>query len=363
MKEFYMNEAINLAKLGEGFVNPNPLVGAVIVKDDKIIGKGYHKIYGGNHAEIEALNSCKEDVKNAHMYVTLEPCSHYGKTPPCAKAIVEAGIKKVTVAMLDPNPMVSGNGIKILRKNNIDVEIGILEEKARKLNEIFIKYIKDKTPFCMVKAAISLDGKIATYKGDSKWITQKESREYVHVLRNKFSSIMVGVNTILQDNPHLTTRLKNKDGRNPIRIVVDSKGRIPLNSNIFKKKGENIIAVTDKIEKDTLRRIENVASKVIVTPDNNGKVDLKYLMKALGKLNIDSVFIEGGGTLNYSAFNLGIVDKVLCFIAPKIIGGKDAKTFVEGQGVREINQCILLEDMDFKKFRHDILVEAYVKKC
>ena len=361
LEEKYMRRALELAKLGIGAVNPNPLVGAVIVKDGKIIGEGYHKAYGGSHAEVNAFNNAVENVRNAHMYVTLEPCSHYGKTPPCAKAIVEKGIKKVTISMMDPNPLVSGKGIEILKNNGIEVELGLLEEESRKLNEIFIKYITTKEPFCIMKTASTLDGKIATITGDSKWVTNEKSREYVHYIRHRLSAIMVGADTVIKDNPSLTTRLKDIKGRNPVRIIADSSARIPLDSKVFKEEGRTIIATTEKASKDKLNSIKELGGEIIITPLKEDRVDLNFLMKKLGEEKIDSVLLEGGGTLNYSALRAGIVDKVMTFIAPKIIGGALAKTSVAGEGIEFMKDAINLKDINITRFDNDILIEGYLE--
>ncbi|MEW9096576.1 MAG: bifunctional diaminohydroxyphosphoribosylaminopyrimidine deaminase/5-amino-6-(5-phosphoribosylamino)uracil reductase RibD [Clostridiaceae bacterium] len=361
MKEKYMKRALELAKLGEGFVNPNPLVGAVIVKNGRIIGEGYHEFFGGAHAEINAFNNAIEDVKGAHMYVTLEPCSHYGKTPPCANSIIEKGISKVIIAMKDPNPVVSGRGIDLLKSNGIEVEVGVLEEEAKKLNEVFIKYITTKLPYCILKTATTLDGKIATVTGDSKWITGEKSREYVHQVRNKISGIMVGIDTVIKDDPSLTTRLKDSKGRNPIRIIVDSKGRIPVEAKLLKEEGKTIIATTENMPSDKRFELEKLGVEIITTPLKNNKVDLKYLMKELVERRIDSILLEGGGTLNYSALEEGVVDKVMAFIAPKIIGGSSSKTPVEGDGIELMKDSIKLKNVSFEKFDEDFLIEGYLR--
>ena len=308
----YMKRALELAKMGSGYTNPNPLVGAVIVKDGRIIGEGYHQVYGSHHAEVNAFINATEDVSGATMYVTLEPCSHFGKTPPCADAIVENKIKKVIIGLKDPNPIVSGRGIKILQENGIEVVIGILSEEGKKLNEIFLKYITTKMPFCFMKTAMTLDDKIATYTGDSKWVTGELSREYVHQLRHRVAGIMVGVGTILSDDPLLTTRLKNANGSDPIRIIVDSSGRIPLEAKVLnlKSKSGTIVATTEKADKAKIKALKEKGTKVIITPLKNNKVDLMFLMKTLGEQKIDSVLLEGGSELNYSALEEGIVDKV-----------------------------------------------------
>lgn len=364
MKLKYMERAIELAKMGEGYTKPNPLVGAVIVKNNRIIGEGYHEFYGEAHAEINAFKNAVEGVSGAEMYVTLEPCSHYGKTPPCADAIVKKGIKKVVIGMRDPNPLVAGRGIEILRKAGIEVECRVLEDKVKKLNEIFIKYITSDKPFIILKTAMTLDGKIATKNGDSKWITNELSRKYVHEIRHKVSAIMVGIETVLADDPMLTTRLNHKNGIDPVRIIVDSRARIQLEAKVInlKSNAKTILATTEFADKEKLKAIEQKGTDIIITPIKNDKVDLIYLMKELRKRNIDSVLLEGGSTLNYSALEEGIVDKVISFIAPKIIGGSTAKTPIGGSGKEFIKEAIMLENMDIKKFEKDIMIEAYIKK-
>ncbi|WP_207657397.1 bifunctional diaminohydroxyphosphoribosylaminopyrimidine deaminase/5-amino-6-(5-phosphoribosylamino)uracil reductase RibD [Clostridium cochlearium] len=360
LDEIYMKMAIELAHLGEGYVNPNPLVGAVIVKGGKVIGEGYHKKFGEAHAEIDAFKNCKEDPKGGTLYVNLEPCSHYGKTPPCVEGIIKKGIKKVVIGMKDPNPLVAGKGIEILKKANIKVEVGVLEDECRKLNEIFIKYITHKKPFCILKWASTLDGKICSPIGDSKWITGEDSREYVHLIRNKVSSIMVGVNTIIKDNPSLTTRLKDRKGVNSTRIIVDSKGRTPLDARIFKEEGDAFIATTSQIQEKKRKEFEKIGAKIIITPEKDGRIDLQYLVNYLAEINIDSVLLEGGGTLNYSALKEGIVDKALIFIAPKILGGENSKTPVEGEGTKYVKDCIKLKNLSIKNFKEDILIEGFI---
>ncbi|WP_432662369.1 bifunctional diaminohydroxyphosphoribosylaminopyrimidine deaminase/5-amino-6-(5-phosphoribosylamino)uracil reductase RibD [Wukongibacter baidiensis] len=359
----YMKRALSLAKNGEGFVNPNPMVGCVIVKNGKVIGEGYHRFFGGNHAEIEALNSTTDDPVNSTMYVTLEPCSHYGKTPPCVNAIIERGIKRVVIATLDPNPLVAGNGVKKLRENGIEVITGVLKDEAQKLNEIFIKYITTKLPFCLMKSAMSLDGKIATKFADSKWITSSLSREYVHRLRHKYAGIMVGIGTVLVDNPLLTTRIPDFEGKNPVRIIVDSKCRIPPDANVVKNtsKARTIIATTKLADSEKVAELKEKGVEVLVIPLKNERVDLNVLMEKLGEMGIDSILLEGGGALNYSALDTGIVDKVNFFIAPKIIGGSLSKTPVEGDGVPLVKSAFSLDNMKTHSFGPDIMIEGYVR--
>lgn len=362
MDKLYMKRALELAKLGTGYTNPNPLVGAVIVKNNQIIGEGYHKRYGSPHAEINAFDNSTEDVSDATMYVTLEPCSHYGKTPPCADAIVKKGIKKVVIAMLDPNPIVSGKGIDILKSNGIEVITGVLEEESKKLNEIFIKYITTNRPFCILKTAMTLDGKIASYTGDSKWISNQVSRKFVHKLRHKVSSIMVGIGTVLTDNPLLTTRLDAEEGVNPARIIIDTHGRTPLDSKIMKtsKDVKTIIVTTNLSDNKKLKSMEDMGAEIIITPLKEGKVDLSYLMGILGERKIDSILLEGGSTLNYSALNEGIIDKVISFISPKIIGGDTAKTPVGGEGIMYMKDAISLKNINISYFESDFMIEGYI---
>lgn len=356
-----MKLALELAKKGERRVNPNPLVGAVIVKDNKIIGKGYHEYYGGPHAEINAFSSAQENVEGSTMYVTLEPCCHYGKTPPCVNAIIKNNIKKVVVGMLDPNPKVAGKGIEILREHGIEVITGVLEKQSIELNEIFIKYITTKVPFVVMKYAMTLDGKIAAYTGDSKWITGESAREEVHKLRNKVSGIMVGIGTVLQDNPSLTCRIQG--GISPKRIIVDSNLRIPLSSNVLTIKDETltIIATTKKASQEKIQILKDNGAEVLIVEDINGRVNLQALMKRLGEMGIDSILLEGGSTLNYSAIEQGIVDKVQAYIASKIIGGESAKTPIGGKGKPLMSESIILQNVTFKTFDEDILIEGYVK--
>jgi diaminohydroxyphosphoribosylaminopyrimidine deaminase/5-amino-6-(5-phosphoribosylamino)uracil reductase len=359
-----MQRALKLAERGAGWTNPNPMVGAVIVKDGRIIGEGWHKLYGSDHAEVDAFRNATEDVRGADMYVTLEPCSHYGKTPPCAKAIIENGIKRVFVGLTDPNPLVSGRGIRMMRDSGIHVESGFLEEEGRKLNEVFLKYITTGIPFCVMKTAMTLDGKIATAKGDSKWITGELSRKHVHELRHRLSGIMVGIGTVLADDPMLTARLEEGEAKDPVRIVVDSRARTPLDARVFnpESKAGIIIAVTGNACREKVEALEARGAEVIVTPSKDGGVDLGFLMKELGRRRIDSVLLEGGGRLNYAALQSGAVDKVNAFIAPKLIGGETARTPVEGEGIPLMRDAIQLCRTEFRKFGEDIMVEGYISK-
>lgn len=364
MDKYYMKRALDLSLNGIGKTSPNPLVGAVIVKDGKIIGEGYHEYFGGPHAEVNAINNATEDVEGATIYVTLEPCSHYGKTPPCADLLVSKKLSKVIISMIDPNPKVAGNGVEILKRSGIEVVIGTLEKEARKVNEIFLKYIKEKKPFCILKTAMTIDGKIATKTGESMWITNEKSRNYVHELRNRVSGIMVGVNTIISDNPSLTTRLE-RGGTDATRIIVDSSLRIPLDSKILKNNSpkKTIVVTTEKADSNKLQELKNIEGvEVVITPMKESRVDLNYLFDYLGEKGIDSVIVEGGSTLNFSIVKEGLVDKVITFIAPKILGGKDAKSPVGGDGFEILTDAALLHDIQISTFDEDIMIEAYVKK-
>ncbi|MCL2861251.1 MAG: bifunctional diaminohydroxyphosphoribosylaminopyrimidine deaminase/5-amino-6-(5-phosphoribosylamino)uracil reductase RibD [Firmicutes bacterium] len=354
-----MKRALRLSKKGMGFVNPNPLVGCVIVKDGQIIGEGYHKKYGGHHAEIEALNCCGESAENSTVYVTLEPCCHYGKTPPCIDALIGARVKRVVVAMFDPNEKVIGKGIEVLKNANIETEIGILESEARKINEKYIKYITTKKPFVLLKSAMTLDGKTAARTGDSKWISSEKSRKLVQKLRHEYSAIMVGIGTVLADDPLLNARIKG--GQDPIKIIVDDKLEIPLNSKLFKTKSKTIIITRYDCNELKAKELEYIGVEVLKFDVIDGYISFKDIMTKLGENNIDSVLIEGGGNLNARALTDGVVDKLITFIAPKLVGGHSAKTFFEGVGFEKISESIKLCHTHFEKIGDDIMIESYPK--
>ena len=364
MKEIIMNRALDLSKRGIGKVNPNPMVGAIIVKNKRIISEGYHEFFGGPHAEVNAVKNAKEDIKGSEIYVTLEPCSHYGKTPPCTDLIIKSGIKKVYVGMLDPNPLVAGKGIEKLRNHGIEVEVGILEKKIKRNNEVFIKYITEKIPFCTLKTAMTLDGKIATHTGDSQWISNEESRKMVHQIRNKTMAIMVGRGTVEKDNPKLNTRLNDVITKDPIRIVVDTNANIPLDSYIITtaRETKTIIAVSNRVNVEKLEPLIEAGAEILKVPLINRKIDLKALMKKLGARGIDSILIEGGGELGWSAIESEIVDKVIAFVAPKIIGGTNSKTPIEGKGYETIKETQKLRFENVEMIQDDILIEAKILK-
>jgi diaminohydroxyphosphoribosylaminopyrimidine deaminase/5-amino-6-(5-phosphoribosylamino)uracil reductase len=359
----YINHAITLAKKGRGWVNPNPLVGAVIVKNGKVIGEGYHEYFGGPHAEINAIEKATESVKDATLYVTMEPCSHHGKTPPCTEAIITSGIRKVVAGISDPNPLVNGKGLKILAGAGIEVRSGIGSAAITKMNEAFLKYIVTGLPFCVLKTAMTLDGKIATVENASRWISGEDSRKCVHELRQENSAVMVGINTVLYDDPLLNTRRIHKKNRDPLKIIVDTTGRIPLESKVLQINPQlTILATSDKIDPAKKRDLERMGAQVLICPLKEGKVDLGYLMFSLGRMGIDSVMLEGGSSIAFSALMEGIVDKVISFIAPKIIGGAAAPSPVGGTGLPQMDEAIAVDNWNYKKLGSDILIEGYIRK-
>lgn len=371
--EYYMRRAIELAKKGLGFTNPNPLVGAVIVKDGEIIGEGYHAKYGELHAERNAIASLKKSAKGATIYVTLEPCCHYGKTPPCTEAILEQGIKRVVIGSRDPNPKVAGKGAQILRNAGVIVEEDFLRNECDKLNDVFFHYITTKTPYVVSKYAMSADGKIATVTKASKWISNEKSRMIVQKMRATYMGIMVGIGTVLADNPMLNVRInqssENSDlqkPRNPIRIICDSRLRIPIDCNICKTANEipTIVVYSEKsfLTESKKNDLEKCGIELIESGSDDGHIDLNKLMKILGKKGIDSILLEGGGTLNFAAFEAGIVNEVNVFVAPKIIGGSSALTPVEGKGVLIPDEAFMLELKETSVVDEDLLIKYNVKR-
>ena len=403
--EDYMQMVLELARRGEGKVSPNPMVGCVVVKEGRVIATGYHEAYGGYHAERNALLHCTEDPTGAELYVNLEPCCHYGKTPPCTEIILEKKIKKVYVGCLDSNPKVAGKGIEILREHGVSVETGILEQECRALNEVFFHYMEQKMPFVAMKYAMTLDGKIACETGDSKWVTEAETRGYVQRLRNRYRGIMAGIGTVLADDPMLNCRLKG--GRNPVRIICDARLRIPWDSQIVAtaKEIETIIvwnyraaeqfysmdkdAEHPKDEKqrqehtkETQRRdhkayqripdrltetmvyLESKGITLLENPLKSGttvpQLDLKVLFAQLAARGIDSILLEGGGTLNASALRENLVQRVYAFIAPKLVAGANAKTPVEGEGISYMKDAVKLEHIQVSLFGVDICVSGRV---
>ncbi len=362
--EQYMRRAIELAKLGAGKVNPNPLVGAVIVKNGQIISEGYHMVYGDLHAERNAFKNLKnsEDAKGAEMYVTLEPCCHHGKQPPCTEAIIEHGISRVYVGSNDPNELVAGKGIQILRDAGIEVVTEFLKDECDAINPVFFHYITTRTPFVLMKYAMTLDGKIATRTGHSQWISGEESRARVQQTRNALKGIMVGIGTILNDDPRLTCRMDG--GRNPIRIICDSKLRLPLSSNVVStaKEVSTIVATVEphaeynRFWNEQKAELEASGVEVLVVKERDGRLDLRDLMIKLGEKQIDGILLEGGSALNYAALQEGIVNRIEAYVAPKIFGGAGFYTPVGGEGVELATEALGCKLISTEQIGQDILL-------
>ena len=350
----YMELAIKLAEKGKGTTSPNPMVGCIIVKRGRIVGKGFHKKAGTEHAEVLAIQDAGKKAMNSTMYVTLEPCSHWGRTPPCTEKIVESGVREVIIGMKDPNSLV--HGYMELKARGLKTKIGILEEDAEKLNEPYVKWIKTKKPFVLIKVAMSADGRIATKTGDSKYITSKEARTLVHQVRTEVDAVMVGVNTVIRDDPELTPRLYK--GKDPLKIVVDSNLKIPKNCNLMKDPSRLVVATTTKASKSDVQRLQDKGIRVIITKPDKGMVDLKELIKELGKSEIINVMIEGGSELNSSAINAGLVDKIMIFTAPKLIG--NGKGAIGNLGITKIAKAINLKNPVCRLVGKDLLIEAYL---
>ncbi len=357
----YMRLAIQLARQGSGWVNPNPMVGAILVKDGKIIGQGYHKKYGERHAEQNALANCQTSTAGATLYVTMEPCCHHGRTPPCTESIIESGISRVVVGSSDPNPLVSGKGIAILYSHGIEVVENVAKNECDKLNESFFHYIQNRTPYVIMKYAMTMDGKIATRTGKSQWITGSASLRRVHEDRHRYSAVMVGVGTVITDDPMLTCRLENS--RNPLRIICDTGLRTPQQSKIVTTSDIAPTLIATAIT-DTNRHQPylDAGCEIMVLPQKDNHIDLNTLLKSLGKKQIDSLLLEGGSTLNWSALQSGIVNKVQAYIAPKLFGGS-GKTPVDGLGVDCPEGAFLLSKPVITQVDEDVLLESEVLQC
>lgn len=356
----YMRLALELARRGRGWTSPNPMVGAVIVKDGRIIGRGWHERCGQPHAERNALASCAEDPRGAVMYVTLEPCCHHGRQPPCTDAILEAGIRRVAVGSGDPNPLVAGKGIGILRDHGVEVVEDVLREECDKLNEIFFHYIQTKRPFVVMKYAMTMDGKIAAYTGASKWVTGEKARAHVQEQRHRCAAIMVGVGTVLADDPLLTCRLEG--GRDPVRVICDTHLRTPLTAQVVTTAKEvPTIVATCCMDQERRRAYQDAGCRVLTVAERDGHVDLRELMERLGREELDSVLLEGGGTLNWAALECGVVQKVQAYIAPKLFGGREAKTPVEGLGVPSPEGAFRLKNTEITRLGGDFLMESEVE--
>lgn len=356
----YMARAIALAEKARGWTNPNPLVGCVIVKNDEILAEGYHERIGGWHAERNAILNSSADLRGATAYVTLEPCCHHGRTPPCSDLLIERGISKVFIGSRDPNPLVSGKGVKQLQAAGIEVVTDFMREECDRLNPIFFHYIQTKRPYVLLKYAMTADGKIATSTGESKWITGELARAKVQETRHQYSAIMVGVETVLADNPMLNSRMPN--AKQPVRIVCDSSLRTPLDCQLVQtaKEYRTIIAtVSDDLQK--IAQFQPLGVEVLVCKAKDKRVDLQDLLQKLGEMQIDSLLLEGGSSLNFSALQAGVVNRVHCYIAPKLVGGATAKTPIGGEGIGVLSQAVKLQLQSTELIGEDILIDYTVE--
>ncbi|MDE2179687.1 MAG: bifunctional diaminohydroxyphosphoribosylaminopyrimidine deaminase/5-amino-6-(5-phosphoribosylamino)uracil reductase RibD [candidate division NC10 bacterium] len=358
--ERFMRRALVLAKKGRGRTSPNPMVGAVVVQGGCIVTEGFHARAGEPHAEVVALENAAGAASSADLYVTLEPCCHHGRTPPCTDRIIQAGIRRVVIPTLDPNPLVSGRGVQMLRDAGIVVELGLFSEEATRLNEAFTTFIKRRTPFVVLKAAVSLDGKIATRTGDARWISGERSRDYVHALRDQVDAVIVGIGTVRRDNPRLTTRLL-KGGRDPIRVIVDGRGPLPLDAQVLQPgaASRTWVAVAADAPAERIHTLERRGLTVLEAGGSHGRIRLEHLLKRLGEREVTSVMIEGGEGIFTSAIEEGIVDKFLFFAAPILIGGKTAPSLLGGVGIEEIGQALRLSRLRIEQLEDDLLIEGY----
>jgi diaminohydroxyphosphoribosylaminopyrimidine deaminase/5-amino-6-(5-phosphoribosylamino)uracil reductase len=363
----YMALALRLAAKGRGRTSPNPLVGAVVVSRDRIVGQGYHRYAGGSHAEAVALESAGKRARGATLYVTLEPCSHTRKrTPPCVPTILNSGIRRIVVAMRDPNPMVNGRGIRRLRRAGIDVAVGCLREQAERLNEAYSHWIRTGRPFVLLKAAMTLDGQVATAAGESQWITGEPARRHVHRLRSRMDALMTGIGTVLKDDPRLTARLpvaeSKEGGRQPIRVILDTTLRIPFTARVLSSKpdSQTIVATTEKASRRRMKLLHARGVTVLVLPNEQGRVSLKACLSRLGKMGITSVMLEAGSELNAAALRDGLINRLLLYVAPVLLGGQDAKGLLGGASPKRLADALSLEDFRIQRLGRDVLVEGKV---
>jgi diaminohydroxyphosphoribosylaminopyrimidine deaminase/5-amino-6-(5-phosphoribosylamino)uracil reductase len=360
--ETFMRAALGAARKGQGKTSPNPAVGAVLVRKDRIIAAGYHRKAGAPHAEVEALNRLEGKAGPGDtLYVTLEPCNHYGKTPPCTRAILEKGVRKVVVGMRDPNPHVTGGGCDFLSGHGVEVVTGVLEEECRRLNEWFVTYVTKGRPFVIAKTAMTLDGWTATSTGHSRWVTNERSRQWVHRLRNRVDAVLVGVGTVRADDPLLNTRLGKGKGRDPVRVIVDTHLRIPDNARVLghAQGAQTLIAVGEDTPSRRLRRLDRKGVSFLMCPKKEGRIDLRALMDMLGKRSITTVLLEGGSTLMGAMIRERLVDKFCVFKAPKILGGSDGRPMALGRGPSRMDQSIALKDIRVRRFGEDLLITGY----
>ena len=359
----FMRRALELAAQARGRTSPNPMVGALLVKDGRIVGEGFHAFAGSDHAEVAAIRDAEGEAAGSSLYVNLEPCCHQGRTPPCVDRIIAAGIRRVVAACEDPNPTVCGKGFTALRGAGIAVEVGVLAEEAQRLNEAFFTFIRTGRPFVLLKAAASLDGKIATRTGDSRWITGESARQHVHHLRNEVDAVLVGIGTVLRDDPLLTTRLGTADQRDPTRVIVDNLARLPLRAKVINRASTapTILAVSAMAPRPRLEALEREGVQILVVPESPRRVSLTHLLEVLGKQGIVSLMVEGGAEINASALKEGVVDKLLLFLAPILIGGNSTPTSVGGEGIDTLRQALRLRNLRVERFGEDILIEGYLR--
>ncbi len=363
MDQHWMKRTLELAKQGAGWVSPNPMVGCVIIKNGEVIAEGWHAKFGGLHAEAAALAVAGKRAEGATLYVNLEPCSHFGKTPPCADAIIRHKLARVVVAMEDPNPKIAGRGIQRIRKAGIAVEVGLMEEEAKDLNRSFIHYITHQTPYCVMKTAVTMDGKTGTETGDSQWITGVDARKEVHRMRHEMDAVLVGTGTALADNPRLTTRLEGEVSQ-PIRVVLDRNGVLPRTHHVLADEAAKTLWVMNEKAARTIReevRVSQLGVEILTVTENDGHLNLRDLFDKLGRRGVASVLLESGGSLNAAMLHAGLVQEVVLFMAPKIVGGKNAKTAVEGIGIPVLADCLNLEFTDIRQVGHDLMIRGRVK--
>lgn len=360
LDERYMRMALRLARKGAGWTSPNPLVGAVLIRAGRVVATGYHRRAGDDHAEIIALKRGGSAARGSTLYINLEPCSHQGRTPPCTLSLIHAGIRRVVAGMVDPNPLVAGRGVRRLRRAGIEVDVGLLGDECRRLNEAFVKSITRRLPFVVLKLAASLDGKIATFTGDSRWITDEGARLYVHRLRSQVDAVLVGIGTVLADDPQLTCRVPG--GRNPLRIVLDRRLRIPLSARVLREAepGKTIVVTGPRAPRGKIRLVESLGARVWELPVTQGGISLAALLKKLGRMGLLSVMIEGGADTAGRALREKVVDKILFFYAPKILGA-EGRDMIGALGIRRVSRCTRIRDVEVKRLGRDFLVSGYVK--
>jgi diaminohydroxyphosphoribosylaminopyrimidine deaminase/5-amino-6-(5-phosphoribosylamino)uracil reductase len=360
--EHYMQMALDLAEQGRGYTSPNPMVGAVVVNQEVVVGQGYHRFAGGPHAEVHAIAAAGAAARGATLYVNLEPCNHTGRTPPCTLKIVEAGLRRVVIAMRDPNPQVKGGGAEFLQNQGLDVTLGICADRARELNEVFVKFIRTGRPFVIAKCAATLDGRIATRTGDSKWVSGEASRAFVHALRHAVDAILVGAGTVAADDPRLTTRLKDRAGKDPIRIVLDTRLRTAPTAKVLRHSSpvETFLVVGRGVSASDQARMRIRGVRLIEAETREGRIDLDRLMDQLGQMGVTSILLEGGSRVLGSAFRAGIVDKVCFFFAPWISCGDDGIPICSGMGAERMRDCLRLDRIRTRRFGDDVMIEGYV---